>query len=470
MSEPQTGNASPNSRKRSLPEEDLGVPSTPSVLSVDRSPLLSRNAGSQENPYDLSGNDSVPGERHDSAGSTNNDAVPTKRRKLTVQEKEEKKREKEEKERQRAEQRAKRDEEKQLKGEERRKKNEEKEEKQRQKDLEKQQKEEALRKKERSQMRLASFFTKPATPQSSRPSLARSEPSAPDVKGKSVSFVAIDNPQGSPPRTVSPHKKFFSEYELFFLPFELPSNVTCAPVNAFIRDDEEIQTKRRKLDHHIEEPLEESSLSIRFHVPQEQRQLRGERTPPVRQIMECLHGTSANPIDLTQDASTNRNRTPMDELLCIPMKYLHFGEDVRPPYYGTYTKIQSRHEGRRLARNPFSRTLPEADYSYDSEAEWEEPEEGEDLDSEDDEDVESVGSAEDMQGFLDDEDAVEAAKSRRGHIAGSLEPVCSGLHWEDAEGVLRPADPSATSVNFTGFRMGTLLGKDMIILDEHARL
>lgn len=315
-------------------------------------------------------------------------------------------------------------------------------------------------------MKLGSFFMRPAVPQSSRITPSKPEQSALETKPKSVSFVALDSIQGSPPRIVSPRKKVSSAYEQFFLPFELPSNATCAPVNAFVQDDEEIQTKRRKLDHHVEEPLEECSLSIRLHVPQEQRQLRGEGTRPVRQIMECLHGTSANPIDLTEDASANRTRTPMDELLCIPMKYLHFGEDVRPPYYGTYTKIQSRHEGRRLARNPFSRTLPEADYSYDSEAEWEEPEEGEDLDSEDDEDIESVGSAEDMQGFLDDEDAAEAARSRRGHIAGSLEPICSGLQWEDAEGVLKPADPSAASVNFAEFRMEALLGKNMTVLGE----
>lgn len=121
-----------------------------------------------------------------------------------------------------------------------------------------------------------------------------------------------------------------------------------------------------------------------------------------------------------------------DMLRQIPMKTLRFGEDVRPPYQGTFTRPVSEASARKLSRNPYHRGLPEVNYDYDSEAEWEEPEEGEDLDSEEDEEGSDDGD-DDMDGFLDDEDDALLAGKRR-PIVGDLEPVCSGLRWA-ADGV-----------------------------------
>lgn len=170
--------------------------------------------------------------------------------------------------------------------------------------------------------------------------------------------------------------------------------------------------------------------------------------------MARLHGSSANPIDLTEDKSSTTQ--PLELLLRVPMKYLHFGEDVRPAYYGTFTKLQTRQEARKLSRNPFSQLLPEANYEYDSEAEWEEPEEGEDLDSDGEEDMED-DAEDDMEDFLDDDDAAE---NKRRLITGDLEPISTGLCWEDARGISRKADNPAEAVHdFAEFRMGILLGK-----------
>jgi hypothetical protein len=64
-------------------------------------------------------------------------------------------------------------------------------------------------------------------------------------------------------------------------------------------------------------------------------------------------------------------------------RLLSFSEDLRPPYYGTWSKRSLEVTGRR----PFAKDLSNSiDYDVDSEAEWEEEEEGEDIIMSDDED------------------------------------------------------------------------------------
>ncbi|KAL0085113.1 chromatin assembly factor 1 subunit A-domain-containing protein [Phycomyces blakesleeanus] len=69
------------------------------------------------------------------------------------------------------------------------------------------------------------------------------------------------------------------------------------------------------------------------------------------------------------------------------MKLLHFPEDVRPAYYGTWTKSSQSISG----RTPFARDEKLVDYEHDSEAEWEPEGEGEDIQS-GDEDEEDFGA------------------------------------------------------------------------------
>jgi chromatin assembly factor 1 subunit A len=137
-------------------------------------------------------------------------------------------------------------------------------------------------------------------------------------------------------------------------------------------------------------------------------------------------------MELDSKDQTRAAEDARDILRQIPMKTLKFGEDVRPPYQGTFSRSVPEVSARKLARNPYYRGLPEVNYDYDSEAEWEEPEEGEDLDSEEDEEGSDDGD-DDMDGFLDDEDDALLAGRRR-LIVGDLEPVSSGLCWA-ADGV-----------------------------------
>ena len=148
--------------------------------------------------------------------------------------------------------------------------------------------------------------------------------------------------------------------------------------------------------------------------------------------MEQLHGTSHNPIDLTGLQKLKAPQQPWDLMKTIPIKFLRFIEDVRPPYIGTYTRVQDPATARRICRKPCTRALPTMDYDYDSEGEWEEPGEGEDLDSEGEEEIESE-DGDDMEGFLDDEDVADSAKAlqKRRLVTGDLEPFSTGLCWED---------------------------------------
>lgn len=86
------------------------------------------------------------------------------------------------------------------------------------------------------------------------------------------------------------------------------------------------------------------------------------------------------------------------------IKYLHFEEDVRPPYCGTWTKEVSEEKAKSVARNSSKRTLEDINYDYDSEAEWQEPEEGEDVNSDGEDDAEIEDAGDDMDGFLDNVD------------------------------------------------------------------
>lgn len=276
-------------------------------------------------------------------------------------------------------------------------------------------------------------------------------------------------PAASPSKPPSPQKKVQSDYEQTFLPYEKKTHEILAPQTLFWADrsDTDREAAIAKLDKmaasgseqtkpQVLDLLEKRDFATLLGVPAAEQGKRGVRFPLVRDVVARLQGSSDQPVDLTEESSEKKMRDLLDTLKTIPMKYIHFTEDVRPPYCGTFTKVQSDRESRRLAINPFSKSLPEANYDYDSECEWEEPEEGEDLDAEDEEDLESEG-AEDLEDFLEDDD--EAAHSKRRLITGDLEPVSTGLCWEDNKGVLRKADGSVDSnVTLSEYRMGVLLG------------
>jgi chromatin assembly factor 1 subunit A len=314
---------------------------------------------------------------------------------------------------------------------------------------EKRRKEEEKRKKERSQLKLGNYFNIPAT--------ARQRGNSVDSRGRSSmspapsSALAVASP--APAAATTPSKPEQTPYEKLFPEFFVKHEVTLAPFSRFERDEEALEAIQKSIDGYIlgnrspgrQRPFEPTAL---FHlsdlVP------RGKRLRPVREIMtEFYSGNASKPIDLTTDSQNSQIKRTGDLLRKIPMKLLQFQEDVRPPYRGTYTSRPV--DGMtKLARNPMRRDLPDTNYDYDSEAEWQEDEDAEDLKSEGDEE-EEADDDEDMEGFLDDEND-ETANSRRLVLQGDLEPISTGLCWEDRK-------KRNTNVKMMAYRMEIILGK-----------
>jgi chromatin assembly factor 1 subunit A len=407
---------------------------------------------------------------------------PPKKAKLTFAEKEARRIEKEFKDQQKAEEKARKEAERQAHAEEKARKEAEKEadrkkkeaereerrvaqeaekaakeEKRRKREEEKQRAEEERRKKERSQMKLGNFFNIPATTRprgGSVDSRGRSSLS-PAPPNSNPSLVAAASPAAS-----TPSKPQLTPYEKLFPAFFIQNGVTLAPFSRFERDQDALGSIQNVIDGYIlgnRSPGRQRSFNpiAFFHLSSHEIMPRGKRCMPVKEIMTGFYsGNVSKPIDLTTDSQNSQIKRTGDLLRKIPMKFLQFQEDVRPPYRGTYTS-RPVNGMTKLARNPLRKDLPNTDYDYDSEAEWIEDEDAEDLKSEGDED-EEVDDDEDMDGFLDDEND-ETANSRRLVLQGDLEPVSTGLCWEDRK-------KRNSNVKMMPYRMEVILGMLVLVL------
>ena len=409
----------------------------------------------------------IPGSSDDTTERSN------KRTKLTFAEKEAKQIERQFKEQQKAEEKtkreeenAKKEEEKARRDEERRVKDAEKEERkkvkeeqakvreaEKQRKLEEKQKaEEEKNKKARvccyaesrrtvsavltflqSQLRLNAFFVQPFMP-TGTPSASPTRDTASPLSSRRSSIADIKEMEAPKERSRSvsatPQKTQLPDYERQFPPFFLHSHTVLAPHNRFLRDEKGLEYAQKKIDEGLGQvkgtvgPFNAYDL---LHLSSDTSQ-RFPRVHAVKDIVAKIHGSVRNPIDLTESQSRRVVQKPTDLLKTVPMKYLKYDEDYRPPYIGTFTKPLDRRAMSKLCRKPFSRELPNTDYDYDSEAEWEEPGEGEDLGSEGEEEVGDDEDEDEMEGFLDD-DEKDAVKKRP--LLGDLEPTCSGICWED---------------------------------------
>lgn len=286
-----------------------------------------------------------------------------------------------------------------------------------------------------SQLRLNAFFVQPAV-LSGTPSASPTRDTASPHKSRRSSIAEIkemENPQErSRSVSITPQKARLQDYNRQFPPFFLQSHTVLAPHSRFSRDEKGLEYAQKKIDEGIGRgggavrPFNAHDL---LHLSLDSSQ-RFPRVHAVKDIIAKIHGSARNPIDLTESQFRRAIEKPTDLLKTVPMKYLKFLEDYRPPYTGTFTKAQDRRAMSKLCRRPFSRELPDTDYGYDSEAEWEEPGEGEDLNSEGEEEAGEDEEENEMEGFLDDEEN-EAVKKRP--QLGDLEPTCSGICWEDLE-------------------------------------
>ena len=327
------------------------------------------------------------------------------------------------------------------------------------------------------------MFTKPQTPK------RQGDTSAPDGSaaagsGDSTTPCALQtydgivsnqkeaaSPSKNPPIvSVSIQEK--TDYERYFLKFEPPSHSTVAEDPDILTDCEEIERAQRVFDEIISQsaprPISGTPSISRGLLGEGGRyRSRGQYQPPVAEIIGSLQGTAQDPIDLADDIGIVERCRPQDLLRAVTVRHLHFAEDVRPPYCGTYTKAYTQRQVTRLRRAPFKRVRADTDYDYDSEAEWEEPEEGEDILSDADEDAESVGSAGEMDGFLDDEDAVEGAKVKKNVFVNESPPISTGLCWENAYGTSSLV-PNETTFDLKSMKLEWLLHDEVRAVDPYS--
>lgn len=273
--------------------------------------------------------------------------------------------------------------------------------------------------------------------------------------------------------SATPSKPKKTDYHGTFLPFVAPTSTAVAPHNRFSRDEIGLAFIRGKIDESLaikQEPCagpEEQGVGLYIakllHIPAYYRSRLPTQVPAVKDIMAAIDGTTSNPIDLTDSQHQRAARKPLDLLKTIPVKYLKFIEDVRPPYIGTYTRLHDSQSISNLARNPCGRGLPNTNYDYDSEAEWEEPAEGEDLDSEGEEEPDEDDAGDDMDGFLDDEEVTDTARAvKRRPMLGDQEPKSTGLRWEGSEGL--DPDPTITGFDLRSLKLDILMGKKAFLL------
>ena len=174
---------------------------------------------------------------------------------------------------------------------------------------------------------------------------------------------------------------------------------------------------------------------------------------PVKHIMEKQATMLEKPEYSTGEGQRKVLQLTRRELSKIPIKILHFREDVRPPYRGTLTvkPFQATEKKiRHLARQPTAQIL-DLNYGYESEREWQD-DEGEDVEDLDDDDDEDPDDEDNLDGFLDDS---EDSGPARPLFTNGIEPESTGLCWENRKRL----GPVATVYKH---RMEFILGKSRV--------
>ena len=270
-------------------------------------------------------------------------------------------------------------------------------------------------------MRLGTFFQKPAQA-STPPSIPEDVSSGVSSRRSSITSIDADMPDAGfkSVRVIDP------EFRKWFPPFFVHDNVEVAAYNRFVTSQHilDLSGVDRLLEaHRMSRDLERPQVLTQTLKGYHRRVRKGRRFTSVKKLVEQIEASENTIIDLTEDRITFHPRKLLET---IPMKVLSYSIDVRPPYQGTFTRTISPKSTRKISRRPQTRLLPDINYDYDSDAEWEAPEEGdEDINSED-EDGSIDNEDEEMDDFLDDADDV----AKRRMIVGDVEPASTGLCWQ----------------------------------------
>ena len=216
------------------------------------------------------------------------------------------------------------------------------------KEAEKKQAEEEKKRKEMSQQRtLNGFFSVEKKPPRDEPSSQSSQSGEPE------------------------HEQYFK----YFLPFSVKRDMTVAPTNRFWKEIDS--------DKFLDPAPMETCLAEFKQICHSSRRIKVLATPILPKNIVVLD------FDGWQETQ-----------LVKPWKLLQFAENVRPAYFGTFSKQSTTISG----RTPLLKDMSKLDYDFDSEAEWEEDEPGEELGSDDDDSEEEEAPNNEAGADEDDDD------------------------------------------------------------------
>ncbi|KAG2184909.1 hypothetical protein INT43_000822 [Umbelopsis isabellina] len=304
----------------------------------------------------------------------------------------------EEKRKKKEEERKRREDDKRKKDEEKRKKDEER----KMKEEEKKKREEEQQKKERSQLRLTSLFKTTI-----------------DDRSSSASEVQIE-----------------SHTQQIFPPFHVKEYVQMASPAAFSCTLSDNFEEIIRGDYSFEGQDITPTVLLHDFKQSFRSELRKQRGVDHNIDLRTLLGH-----DPSMPLATAASLDGRDLRSLLKMKFLQFREDIRPAYWGTWTKSSKKISPRR----PLDKDTEYLDYEHDSEAEWEPEEEGEDIKSgdEEDEDVD-IADPDDAgwlvpEGYLSNDEGIgsdnedEGLQSRTASRRnGPVKQVCIGVIYEDS--------------------------------------
>ncbi|XP_030244688.1 chromatin assembly factor 1 subunit A isoform X2 [Drosophila navojoa] len=306
------------------------------------------------------------------------DLKEEQRRKEREDKEELRRKEREEKERKRQAENEEKERKRQAENEEKRKRNEAKEEIQRKKDEERRRKEQEKEEAELKKKRAAATFSKFFVPKQPRQSI-------------SGSLEHEQNSSDSDPSHAS-------NQQLAFRPFQVKDDMIVAPVT---RTTLAADT-RQLLDtlFHVPDDDDEDGEDLNESIGRTKRPTRahlylnelsqGKRKPLSSKrdarLQRCAKDEEDDDDVQVVDDLVNAVGTPIvverpKQVPWMRAKYLHFADNRRPPYYGTWRKRSQVI----TARRPLGQDKTYFDYEVDSDCEWEEEEPGESLSASEDE-------------------------------------------------------------------------------------
>ncbi|KAH8292864.1 hypothetical protein KR044_001661 [Drosophila immigrans] len=267
------------------------------------------------------------------------------------------------------------------KDEEKRKRNEAKEEIQRKKDEDRRRKELEKEEAELKKKRAAATFSKFFVPKHPRHSTG----------GDSLEQLDQNSCDSGP-------SNGHAAQTLAFRPFQIKDDMIMAPVVRATIDKE----TRRQLDrlfHDANEDDEDDEMDLNGSIGRVKRPTRsqlyigqlslGKRKPLCskrdgrlqRRAKDDEDDDDVQIVDELANAGTPIIEERPKQLPWVRAKYLHFADNRRPPFYGTWRKRSQQIK----ARRPLGQDKTYFDYEVDSDCEWEEEEPGESLSASEDE-------------------------------------------------------------------------------------